>query len=153
MPTLANTRFGAIEFIEEDVITFCEGLIGFPNCTRFVFVTQKPESPFRWLQSLDLPEFAFLVADPCEYVENYSPVLGDEIAAAMEIDDETPTFLFTTVSIPRGKPREMTLNLAGPIVINAATRIGRQFVVDNEAYTIKHRVFPDGEPEGQRAAA
>ncbi len=40
----------------------------------------------------------------------------------MEIGPETPTMLFTTASIPPGKPDEMTLNLAGPIVINAAKR-------------------------------
>lgn len=145
MPKTINTRFGAIEYSEGDVITFPDGLIGFPQCTRFVIVSRNPETPFRWLQCLEWPEFAFLVADPLCYVADYEPVLGEKLATELEIDPETPTFLYTTVSIPHGKPSEMSINLAGPIVINSATRMGRQIVLDNEAYTIKHRVFQGSE--------
>jgi flagellar assembly factor FliW len=153
MPEISNTRFGKLEYIEEDVVTFPEGIVGFPDCTRFVFVSNKQNATFRWLQSVELPEFAFLVTDPSEIVQGYEPVLGEAFAKTMGIEATTPTMLLATVSIPPGKPEEMTVNLAGPIVINAATRIGRQFVIEDEAYTIKHRVFPAGLPESERAAA
>jgi len=44
----------------------------------------------------------------------------------------------------------MTLNLAGPLVINAAERIGRQIVLEDKAYPVRHRVFNQGE-EGKAA--
>ena len=143
MPTLTNTRFGAVDFDENDVLTLTDGIIGFPSCTRYVLLCHNEEGNFRWLQSLDSPELALLVTDPCNFVAGYEVALGETFASAMRIDGSTPTLLLTTVTIPRGRPQEMTINLAGPIVINVETRIGRQFVIDDEAYTIKHRVFPD----------
>jgi flagellar assembly factor FliW len=150
MPIITDTRFGAIDYDENDVIRFPEGIVGFPDCRDYLLVAHKPESNFRWLQSLDEPRLAFLVTDPAAYVDNYDPVLGDDFAVEMGIDASTPTLLLTTVSIPRGKPEEMTLNLAGPIVINVHERVGRQFILDDEAYTVKHRAFPES---GTRAAA
>ena len=152
MPEITNTRFGAVSFEEQDIITFPDGVIGFPQCTRFVVVSRSEQSPFRWLQSIDLPEFAFLVTDPACYVSNYEPVMGESLSAQLEIGEKTPTLLYTTVSIPHGSPHNMTLNLAGPIVINVETRIGRQFIVEDEAYTVKHRAFPT-ESASERAAA
>ena len=141
MPELANTRFGTLEFSEEDIIRFENGLIGFDRCRRFVIISTSQNETFRWLQSLDEPSLAFLVVDPARYVDGYSVEIGDEEAAALGIDAETPTLLLTTASIPNANPQGMTLNLAGPIVINAEARVGRQLIMDDESIPTKHPVF------------
>jgi flagellar assembly factor FliW len=139
--TIEGTRFGAIEFIEEDVVTFSGGLIGFPGARRFVLLSMNPESPFRWLQSVDEAGLAFLVADPARYVADYAPEVSDAVAASLQMDESTPKMVFTTATIPSGRPDLMTLNLAGPLLINAVTRQGAQVVLEDDAYTIGHRVF------------
>ena len=143
MPELKNTRFGTLQFNEDDVVTFHEGLIGFGYCSRFIIISTENKETFRWLQSLEEPSLAFLVVDPCSYVENYSIELADDEANSLNIGAETATMIFTTASIPANKPHDMTINLAGPIVINAEDRLGRQLVVDDEAYAVKHRVFSE----------
>ncbi len=152
MHQLSGTRFGTLEYDDQDLVTIEEGLIGFPECRSYLIIATNPEAPFRWLQSVDDPAIAFLVADPSRYVENYAPEVDDELAAELGLTAEAPAVLFTTVRIPPGKPREMTLNLAGPIVLNLTTRRGRQLVIDNEAYTMRYRVFPDAEADERRAA-
>lgn len=152
MPELKQTRFGRIEYVDEDVVTFRDGLIGFPELQSFLFLSTKPESPFRWLQSIDVPAMAFLVADPCALVAGYQPELPNEALIDLGIGTDSPAMLLATASIPRGKPEDMTLNLAGPIVVNAELRVGKQFVLDDDAYTIKHRVIA-AEPSKEQSVA
>lgn len=151
--TLTGTRFGDLEVAEQDTIAFPDGLIGFPTAKRFVIICPKAESPFRWLQSLDEPALAFLVTDPANYVPDYAPEISLGAARRLALNEETPRLLLTTVNIPRGKPEAMTLNLAGPIVVNAETRTASQIVLEDGAYTIKHRVFPEADRVSGTAAA
>ena len=150
---ITGTRFGTIEYTEEDLIAFADGLIGFPAMTDFLLLHHKPESPFRWLQSLQEPAVAFLVTQPQGFVPEYLPEISDEDAARLKIDAEKPALLLTTAAIPKGEPKDMTLNLAAPIVINADARIGRQVVLDDNLYTVRHRVFPQADRVNESVAA
>jgi flagellar assembly factor FliW len=87
------------------------------------------------------PSLAFLVVEPTHFVHEYAPVLSDEAASSLELDESTPQLVYTIATIPNGKPDEMTINLAGPIVINGLTRSARQLVIEDPNYSIKHRVF------------
>lgn len=152
--TLSGSRFGDVPYENEDVVTFEGGLIGFPSLHNFVMVVPKPESPFRWLQSVDDPSVAFLLAEPGRFVEGYDPVVGDSDVASLDLGDSDPVLIFVTASIPVGKPEAMTLNLAAPILINPANRKALQAILDNEAYTVKHRAFaPSNCEEGSVVAA
>lgn len=152
MPTLEHTRFGTLDFTDEDVITLSGGLLGFAQSTRFLLLDLGHKGSFRWLQSLDEPALAFLVVDPCDYVQGYGIELADEEAAALQIGEETPTLVLTTASIPDSRPQDMTINLAGPIVINLEARLGRQMVVDDERIPVRHRVFGEAEESIVKAA-
>lgn len=140
---LATTRFGTVAFEPEDVIEFPDGLLGFQACRRFVVLNHQDESPFRWLQSLDDPGVAFLVTDPFNFVANYTPEMEPLDAERLGLTEEMPRLVYTIVTIPSGRPQEMTLNLAGPIVVNVLGRIARQVVVEDEKYGIRHRLIPD----------
>lgn len=152
MSTL-ESRFGSIDYQDQDVLHFPDGLVGFSGLNSFLLLEHKPGSAFRWLQSVDDPAVAFLMADPFVYVPDYAPMIGDGALASLGLTPDTVTFTYVTAAIPHGKPKEMTVNLAGPIVINAETGTGRQLVLDNEAYTTQHRVFPNAEKQGSDAAA
>jgi flagellar assembly factor FliW len=129
--TLPQTRFGDIEYDFTEVVSFAEGLIGFPEEKEFLLVRTPGASSFLWLQSIASPALAFLIVDPSIYVPAYRPWM----------EKEESEQVFTTVNIPHGHPEEMTLNLAGPIRIDPRSRTGKQIVLDNEAYTTRYRVF------------
>lgn len=138
---LLGTRFGAIEYTDEDVVTFADGLVGFPNLHSFVLLAHKPGSPFRWLQSLDEAALAFLAVEPSSYVPEYAPYISNSDAQALSLTEDTPQLLLTTAAIPGGKVEHMTLNLAAPIVVNLETRRGKQVVLDGERYSIRQPAF------------
>lgn len=139
---LEGTRFGAIVFDPEEAVEFPEGLIGFESAKRFVTISAGEGSPFRWLQSLDDPKLAFLLADPDAFVPTYAPELPESALADLRIAREAPYILWVTANVPPGRPRDATLNLLAPIVLNPVTRRGAQVVLHTDAYTIRHRAFP-----------
>lgn len=151
--TINGTRFGDIDFENRDILEFSDGLIGFPNVHRFILLNPREDGVFRWLQSLEEPSLAFLLVDPSVYVPDYGPTLSASDANALELTPETPRIVYTTANIPRGKPEEMTINLAGPILINGLTQKAKQVVVEDAAYTTRYRVFPSAETASERTVA
>jgi len=147
MTTISTTRFGVLEFENLDVVTFPTGILGFPSCRRFVLVAHKEDSPFRWLQSVDDGALAFLVVDPATFFPDYAPEMESSDAAYLQLSEETPRLVYTMVTIPKGLPESMTVNLAGPIVINAETRYAKQIVLADEGYGTKHPVPKTESPE------
>ncbi|HRI44123.1 MAG TPA: flagellar assembly protein FliW [Fimbriimonadaceae bacterium] len=145
-----STRFGEVAYTDADIVTLEGGLLGFPASTSYLILAHKEGSPFRWLQSLEEPGLAFLVVDPAHFVDGYAPLLGDEAAQALGLSEDTPRLVYTIVTIPNGRPEEMTINLAGPIVINGVTRVARQLVIEDPNCAIKHRVL---ENKSKRLAA
>lgn len=137
-----TTRFGTVGYTDADIVAFNDGLVGFPDHRRFLLLCHKPDSPFRWLQSLDEPQLAFLVTDPANWVPGYAPQVDEKHVEPLGLGTDTPRLVFVTVTIPPGQPDDMTINLAGPIVIDLERRVAIQLVLQDETYTTKHRVFP-----------
>lgn len=139
---LEGTRFGAIVFDPAEAVEFPDGIIGFETSRRFITVSAGEGSPFRWLQSLDDPALAFLLADPDAFVPTYVPTLPEGALEDLGIAPEAPYILWVTANVPAGRPRDATLNLLAPIVLNPIARRGAQIVLHTDAYTIRHRAFP-----------
>jgi flagellar assembly factor FliW len=150
---LSNTKFGDIEYSETDIVTFEVGLVGFPTDKRFLILNLKPKTPFRWLQCIDNPSLAFLVGFAEAIVPRYSPSFNRADANEIGITEESPTMILATVTIPVGKPDEMTINLAAPIVINGESMKAKQVILSDDAYTVRHRVFARTDRATEKAAA
>jgi flagellar assembly factor FliW len=150
---LTQTRFGTIDFESDDILTFEEGLVGFPQLNQYLLLNHNDDSPFRWLQSIDEPGLAFLLADPWHFVEAYEVEIPEDTVKRLGLTSETPHSLWTTARIPDGNTQEMTINLAAPIVLNLENRRGKQVVLEAEAYNIRHRVFQLVESEREKQVA
>ena len=55
-----TTRFGDQEAPVDMIVEFPDGLLGFPDCRRFIIVQNPSGGPFQWLQSIDEPGLAFV---------------------------------------------------------------------------------------------
>lgn len=150
---LNGTRFGDIEYAESDVIHFTEGMIGFSGFQDYVVVNTKEGSPYKWLQSIDEPKLAFLVSLPNFFVGEYSPEIRNEEAKALGLNEETQYLVLVTTTIPSGKPREATANLAAPVIINLETRKAKQVILEDEAYTIRYPIFSGSQDVAKLTAA
>jgi flagellar assembly factor FliW len=133
-------RFGKLEVDPETILTFPEGLIGFPDYHDFVVVDyQVVGDCVRWLQSVTEPELGFLTLDPKAVFPDYDP---DFCPKDLELlgSDPDDLVLLTVVTVPTDV-RRMTANLQAPLVLNPKKRVGRQVITTSPEYTTKHYVF------------
>lgn len=138
-----TTRFGEIEYPEDVVLHLPEGVLGFPRDRRFILLEHNAEgSPFRWLQSLDSADLAFIVVDPVLIEPHYQLEIDRDSARVLGTDDPAQCAIIAIVNVPHDNPVAMTANLKAPVVINAETRVGRQIVLGSNRFLLNTPVFP-----------
>ena len=142
--TIETTRFGTIPLDPERVLTFPEGVLGFPGLTRYLLLETGENSLFYWLQSVEDPSLAFVVMDPSELVHDYA----SRVLAVMPDKEFLGTDLsfMVVVTIPGEHMEEMTANLQGPLVVLTGDRRGKQFVLFDDDGWLRYPLFK-GEQE------
>lgn len=135
-----TTRFGEINVDEGSIVTMGNGLIGFGGLTRYVIIEHQPGSAFFWLQSLERPDLAFVIVDPFIFERDYEVHLSQELIENLQVKDPADINIYVIVTIPRGRPGEMTANLLGPLVFNTPARLAMQVVLDDRRYSHRHPI-------------
>ena len=139
-----TTRFSEIEFPDDVVMRFPEGVLGFPECKRYVLLEHDADgSPFKWLQSLDNPHLAFIVADPLMVDPRYRFEIDIDTQKMIGTGDPANCAVMSIVNVPHDHPIRMTANLKAPLVVNVDTRTGRQVILGSNVYSIATPVFAD----------
>ena len=135
--------FGEIEVSDDKIITFENGIIGFPDLKRFTLLHDEEKGTgvgIRFLQSIDEPAFAMPVMDPLVIKEDYDPEVDDELLAGLgELTPEN-ILVLVTVTVPKDLTN-MSINLQGPIVINVEERKACQLIVENKDYPVKYMIY------------
>ena len=139
-----NTKiFGEIEISDEKVITFRDGIIGFPELKKFALLHDEErgdKAGIRFLQSLDEPGFAMPVMDPLTVKPDYDPEVEDELLTSAGNITAENLLVLVTVSIP-GDLTRMSVNLQGPIIINIEEHKACQIILENSNYPVKFLIY------------
>lgn len=139
----ANTRlFGEIEIEDEKIITFEQGIIGFPDLKHFTLIfdeEKKENKSIQWLQSMDEPEFAMPVVIPTDIIESYNPTVSDELLQPLGNLTVDNTYILVTVSVPQ-EIENISMNLKAPIIVNVDTNKGSQLIVEDD-YAVKYKIY------------
>ncbi len=137
-----TSRFGDKEVPDEALLTFPEGVIGFRDATRFVMFECTDDGLFKWLQSCDRPDLAFVICEASAIVANYQILIGDKERQVLNLEKPEDAVVCLILVIPKD-PAQATANLLGPLVMNTETRLGMQIVVVNPQYSTRYRLFRD----------
>lgn len=140
-----SARFGDLTVDEQDIITFRNGLPGFPEEREFILLPSKGSSPFVFLQSVQEANLTFVMIDPFTLFTNYEFTIDDDLVQNLDISTDNPPQIFNIVTL-RKELAEATANLLAPVIINTQTRCGVQIVLEKTDYTTKHKLFPNGLP-------
>ncbi len=135
---IKTTRFGEIEVEEHTLVSIPGGLIGFPDQERYVIIEHKPGSPFFWLQAVNRPDLAFVIANPYAFKQDYEVKVSEAVLTDLGIAGQQDMALYVIVTVPHGRPQDMTANLLGPLIINTKSRVVRQIILDDERYSHQH---------------
>lgn len=135
--------FGEIDVADDKIITFENGIIGFPDMKQFTMLHDEEQGKdvgIRFLQSLDEPTFAMPVMDPFVVKEDYAPEVDDDLLAKLGELTEDNMLVLVTVTIPSDLTK-MSVNLQGPFIINVDERKACQIIVDGYAYPVKFPIY------------
>ncbi|MBF0444301.1 MAG: flagellar assembly protein FliW [Magnetococcales bacterium] len=135
-----GTRFGVLEFNEDEIIVVEDGLLGFPLSKNFLLFPYGQDSSFFWLQSVDEVEIAFIVVNPFDFFSDLEFSIEDADAEMLAIEKGEDVEIFSLVTIPEGRPEEMRTNLAGPVVVNTVNRKGKQVLL--KGYSPRQPLIP-----------
>lgn len=141
---ISTSRFGKIEICKDEIISFAEGLLGFGDYHQFVVLNADDGSPFRWLQCVDDGNLAFVIIEPLNFMFEYDIEISDADQAFVGLTRAEDVVLYVIVSIP-ANPSDMTANLQGPLVVNAANRKGRQVISSNSRHSVRVRILDEME--------
>ena len=115
-------------------MTFPRGLLGLPNYKKFALIQTNEENYFLCLQSEDEHKLAFYVTDPSIYFKEYEVPVRDETRQDLRLEDDSSLQTFV---ICNKVGDWLTGNLLGPIVVNAANRLGQQVVLTEKKWTTR----------------
>ena len=138
-----NTKvFGEVEIADDKIIHFPSGIVGFPELTEFTLLhdEEKGAGSIHWLQSIQEPVFAMPVMDPLLVCPDYNPEVDDELLKPLGGLDPEEILVLVTVTVPSDL-KKMSVNLRGPVIINAAAKKACQVIVEGEGYQVKYPIY------------
>lgn len=148
---IQTNRFGRVDIDGDRIITFGDGLLGFPQHRRFALIQTAVDPVFFWLQSVDDPDLAFVVCDPLAFVPDYKvPVRNDDVEAL-----GLRGLLDCQVLVIVNKVDDhLTANLLGPLVVGAHSLLGKQLILSDKRYSTRQRLMrrPSDAPAIARTA-
>ncbi|MEE1289899.1 MAG: flagellar assembly protein FliW [Spirochaetota bacterium] len=138
--------FGEIEISENQKIFIEEGLFGLEDVQEYVLLNSSEDSPFYWLQALDIPDIAFLLVDPTLVVKDYKLSVVEGDLDSINLKDNDDYLLFSIVNL-NNDPAKTTANLLGPLVINKENHKAKQVISTNEKYSVRQLLHSEKEEE------
>ncbi|NUM80366.1 flagellar assembly protein FliW [bacterium] len=70
---LVTKPFGKIQISDKQLIYFRDGLLGFEMQKQYALIEDSPDNPFKWLQSTENTDLAFVIMQPQLFSPKYIP--------------------------------------------------------------------------------
>lgn len=136
------TKFGEIDFEENEIIVLPKGILGFSQLTRYILLEKEESGPFKWFQSVEDPNVAFVIADPLNFFPNYKLEIDEKELEELNYTNSRDLITYVIVTVPQDASLA-SADLLGPLVINAKKRLAKQAVMSNSPYTTKHYLLDE----------
>ncbi len=117
------TRLGPVEVAPEQRWICAQPLAGFESLQAFVLLHVAAQGPFLWLQSLEVPELAFVVCDAGCFGLSYPAVEGFDPQALLA----PPCVL---VILPQSPQQSLQVHRQAPLLFDADAGSLRQQVFE-----------------------
>lgn len=140
---LKTKHFEEVEIEDGNIITFEEGIPGFENLFKYVVIENSDqEVPFKWLQSIDDPDLAFIIIDPFAFKKDYEFDMPDSAIEKLQIKSKEEINVYAMVVVSK-EIKDISANLSAPIVINLSNKKGKQVLLDDDRYSTKHYILEE----------
>lgn len=139
---VTTSRFGIVDVADTDIVEFTDGVLGFESLKRFFIVDPADDTLILWLQSADSAEVAFPILEPKIFKADYKVRLSANELRTLKIVSAAgkDTLVYCILTIPEDVT-SMTANLKAPVVINTASQLARQVVLQENEYSVKFAMY------------
>lgn len=138
---IKTKAYGEIDVDQRQLVSFPAGLLGFEQFKDYALL-DAPQKPFFYLQSIDVPDLAFILIDPFLFRPDYSLDVDDGSLEEIGVAQPEDVLVFSIVTVP-GEGGAVTANLMGPLIINKANRLGMQSVLGDSRWRVKHDIMAE----------
>ncbi len=135
-----SLRLGQLEIPDDKIIKMEKPILGFEHLGRYCLIEVDELRPFMWMQSVEDPAVAFLVVNPRVFFPDYKIEVNSKEIAEIKVDRVEAVETYVIVTVPED-PREMSVNLQGPVIINTDNNRAKQLILVNSEYKIAHNIL------------
>ncbi|MBU5670951.1 flagellar assembly protein FliW [Paenibacillus brevis] len=145
---IRTARFGELEVNEQDLWTMKNPILGFESNRQFVVLPQN-DSPFEYYQSIDDEHLTFVLADPFVFFNDYEFSLDQRWMDMLQIGTSEEVSVRVIVTVR--SPRDISLNLKAPLVLNTRVKEAAQIILDVPGYMTRHSIVEQPKEEVKNA--
>ena len=139
---IETIRFGQVEVDEAKLITFDDGIPGLEEYHKYALLQFEDSYPIIWLQSVEEVGVCLPVLDTYAVLSGYVFDIDDEDVKILMLNGPEDLHVVSVLVIPE-EIRQMTVNLAAPIIINTVTGKAKQILLSGSDYNVRAPVFQD----------
>jgi len=123
----------------ENIFTFPEGILGFENVKKYVFLLNEKVAPFMFMQALENGP-SFVCVETFLIRPDFSLKLSEVDVTRLSLENPQDALLLSLVTI-NSDVRKFTANLLSPIVINMKKSIAMQIIPEASEYPVRYNIW------------
>lgn len=135
-----------VEIDKEKIIKFEKGLPGFEDSKEFALLEIEDLIGFKFLQDINNEYLCFTLVNPFKFLDSYEFNIPDEKLKRLDLNLNDDLLVYNIVTLSNSL-EESTVNLLAPIIINLSNMKGEQFILNNDEYKTKHKLFLKGDKD------
>ena len=140
MSVVESIRFGTLEVPDDKTIYMERPILGFEQLKTFCLVELPELSPFLCMQSTEDPAVSFLVVNTIVFYPRYRIEVNPKEIAELRVAKTESVETYVIVTIPED-PKQISVNLQGPVLINTENNLAKQLVLVNSQYQVRHSLL------------
>ena len=136
---IQTNYFGEVEYSQEEVVMFSEGLYGFEEEKEYLLIPFEGSSILYSLQSVKTPMLSFILVHPFSLDPGYAPVLQPEELKTLKVEKSEDLYYYVLCSLKKPSS-ESTVNMRCPVAINPDTKAAMQVVLEDDRWQMRQRL-------------
>lgn len=140
---ISTTRFGDVEVSDDAIFNFVLPMIGYEKEDKFILIDHSKNSPFKWLQSVNSPELAFVTTSAMYFEFEYVIDIPDSAVEKLGVESVDDILVLNIAVIPNSNPRGARVNLLAPVILNTAKKTAGQIILSGSGYEVNFPLFKD----------
>ena len=128
--------YGRIVIDMRQVITFTRGMYGFEDLKKWALI-DTDKKPFYILQNLEKKDIAFILINPYLVCTDYTLDISENDFDAIDNPESNNLLVFAIITV-KEEEVGLTVNLAGPLLINRHECLGIQTIQQDLRWSTRH---------------